>query len=124
MTSTNSTPRAPPVEEDESLINTIFYCYSSPIIGSVGVIGNILVFVIMADSRLLPNKTFFHSYIQALAITDLFFLLFNFVFSYSECKGFYNWRPAVLKSEILGNFLGRVQNLQTFAASGEGVGGK
>ena len=74
--------------DQDKIIDTVVYCAINNVISIFGILGNLLLLLIFLHPRLIAHKCLFHSYLKAIALADLLYLLYSLVFNSVVCLGY------------------------------------
>ena len=73
--------------QTDHLLDQVFYCGLSSGITVLGILGNLLLLIVFYHPSLILHKSLFHSYLRAIAATDLVFLIYNLMYGAFVCQG-------------------------------------
>ena len=90
--------------DEDTIIDTVVYCGINSVISILGIIGNILLLVIFLHPNLIPHQCVFHSYLKAIALADLVYLLYSMMFNCVVCMG-YTDPPVEVTTKAMAQFL-------------------
>lgn len=71
----------------DHLLDRVFYCGLFSGITVLGILGNLLLLIVFYHPSLILHKSLFHSYLRAIAATDLVFLIYNLMYGAFVCQG-------------------------------------
>lgn len=89
---------------EDGMIDTVLYCGVNNVISILGILGNLLLLVIFLHPRLIVHKCLFHSYLKAIALADLLYLIYSMLFNCLVCLG-YTDPPVEVSSLALAQML-------------------
>ena len=90
--------------DEDTIIDTVVYCGINSVISILGILGNILLLIIFLHPSLIAHQCLFHSYLKAIALTDLVYLVYSMMFNTVVCLG-YTDPPVEVTTKAMAQFL-------------------
>ena len=90
--------------DEDRLIDTVVYCGINSVVSILGILGNVLLLIIFLHPSLIAHQCLFHSYLKAIALADLLYLLYAVMFNTVVCLG-YTDPPVEVATQAMAEFL-------------------
>ena len=90
--------------DEDRLIDTVVYCGINSVVSILGILGNVLLLIIFLHPSLIAHQCLFHSYLKAIALADLLYLLYAVMFNTVVCMG-YTDPPVEVATQAMAEFL-------------------
>ena len=89
---------------EDKIIDTVVYCGINSVVSFLGILGNVLLLIIFLHPSLIAHQCLFHSYLKAIALADLVYLLYSVMFNTVVCLG-YTDPPVEVTTKALAELL-------------------